>query len=68
MSVKALAENIGKHAQVHITGQSGIAFGVRIIDTRLTYGALQCLCEPLQGTGAKWYAAASLMLTEKGGQ
>lgn len=59
-NVQRLTQFIGRTGNVVITGQTGIKFGVRVIDVRMNYSRMECFCEPITGTGGKWYAESSI--------
>lgn len=59
-NVQRLTQFIGKTGSVKITGQDGIKFHVKVSDVRMVYSAMQCFCEPICGSGGRWYAASSI--------
>ncbi len=61
-NVARMLSFIGRTGNVVISGQQGIKFGVRVVDVRITYSVMQFMCEPISGSGFKWYAAASVEL------
>lgn len=63
-NVQRLASFIGRTGNVSISGCPGIKFGVRVLDVKMVYSNMQCFCEPLTGTGGKWFAAASIEFHE----
>lgn len=42
----------------------GIYFNVRIVDTKMSYGRLRFLIQPLAGAGEKWVEHTSICLWE----
>lgn len=62
ITARESAQYLGRTGQVQITGQRGITFTVKVSDVRMVYNAIQLLCEPVSGTGSKWYALDSITL------
>ncbi len=63
-NVQRLQQLIGRTGNVVITGQAGIKFGVRVLDARTVYSNIQVFCEPITGSGGKWYAISSVEFHE----
>lgn len=63
-NVKQLMSYIGKTGNVTISGQDGIRFGVTVTDARMVYSNVQVYCEPISGTGGRWYALSSVEFSQ----
>jgi hypothetical protein len=54
-TTKQLAKYIGKDALYH--DYPGLTWAVRIVDTRMQYGQVAYLIEPIAGCGQRWVTA-----------
>ncbi len=55
-NVLELSKRIGTIVEFH---RDGLTFHVRIVDARMSYGAVECRIEPLAGSGARWVRESS---------
>jgi hypothetical protein len=52
MSVNELAKMIGRTGFIYARGEMSVS--VRIVDAKISYGAVRYLVEPIAGRGSTW--------------
>ncbi len=61
-NVQRLTGYIGKTGLLTLSGHAGIRFRVTVLDARTVYSRLQLFCEPISGSGCKWFNADAVQM------
>jgi hypothetical protein len=63
MTVRNMAQEIGKHATLRVAG-TRLTFEVQVLDVRQRYGTTDYLVRPIAGIGEQWHAVSSITINE----
>jgi hypothetical protein len=58
-TVKELAQYLGRPGHYHV---QGMKFGVKVLDARVSFGAVQLQIAPYSGSGTAWVDRGSVRL------
>jgi hypothetical protein len=59
-TVKELAQYLGRSGRYHV---QGMKFAVKVVDARVSFGAVQLQIAPYSGAGRTWVYRDSVMLS-----
>jgi hypothetical protein len=65
MSIKEMAEAIGRLASWNPAADAALSVDVRIQDVRRAYGRTDYLITPVAGTGETWVTATTVQMQEQ---
>jgi len=64
-TVKEMAQYLGRPGHYHV---QGMKFAVRVLDARVSFGAVQLQIAPCSGSGTAWVTQDSVMLSDEEGK
>ena len=61
-TVKELAQYLGQSGRYHV---QGMEVAVKVVDARVSFGAVHLEIEPFSGSGSTWVDRDSVMLSDQ---